>query len=104
MDNMLTETCTHKNNPTGTALATVATGIACTPIDPLSQSQDWKQSFPIEKQFLLRQSFTKYTAFLSGDYLVADSVTYAVKVAQSYDAQGGMDAYYHLLLEKQSGS
>lgn len=102
MDAMLTETCTHKNNPTGAALATVATGIACTPIDALSQ--DWRQDFPIEKQFLMRQSFTKYTAFVAGDYLVADSVTYAVKAVHPYDAQGGMDAYTHLTLEFQSGS
>ncbi len=102
MLSMLTETCTHKNNPSGSSLVQVATGIACTPIDPLSQ--DWRQSYPIEKQFLMAQSFTKYTAFVAGDYLVADSVTYAVKAVFPYDAQGGMDAYYHLTLEKQSGS
>ena len=102
MDSMLTETCTHKNNPTGATLATVATGIACTPIDPVSQVV-W-QSYPIEKQFLMRQSFTKYTAFVAGDYLVADSVTYAVKVVDPWDAQNGLDKFYHLTLEKQSGS
>lgn len=102
MQSMLTETCTHKNNPTGATLATVATGIVCTPIDSLSQVS-W-QAYPIEKQFLMCQSFTKYTAFGAGDYLVADSVTYAVKAVYPWDAQNGLDKYYHLTLEKQSGS
>jgi len=102
MDAMLTETCTHKNNPTGAALATVASGIACTPLDALDRT--WSQSYPIDKLFLMRQTFTKYTAFSAGDYLVADSVTYAVRAVHPYDAQGGMDKYYHLVLEFQSGS
>ena len=102
MDNMLTETCTHKNNPTGASLATVATGIACTPIDPLAK--DWAQTYPFEKQLLMRQTFTKYTAFAAGDYLVADSITYAVSAEFPYDAQGGMDAYVELHLELTSGS
>ena len=102
MDSMLTETCTHKNNPTGASLVTVASGIACTPIDDMGR--DWKQAYPIEKQYLLRQSFTKYTAFVSGDYLVANGITYAVRSVHPYDAQGGMDAYSHLELEEQSGS
>lgn len=102
MDAMLTETCTHKNNPSGASLVTVATDIACTPIDDMGK--DWKQAYPIEKQFLMRQSFTKYTAFVAGDYLVANSITYAVRAVHSYDAQGGLDTYYHLELEEQSGS
>ena len=86
----------------GAALATVDTGIACTPIDPLDRT--WSQHYPIDKQFLMRQTFTKYTAFTAGDYLVADGVTYAVRAVHPYDEQGGMDAYYHLVLEFQSGS
>jgi len=102
VDNFLTETCTHKNNPTGAELVTVASGIACTPIDALAR--DWAQDYPTEKLYLMRQTFTKYTAFAAGEYLVADSVTYAVTAVHGYDAQGGMDAYYHLTLELQSGS
>ena len=77
--------------------------IACSPIDRLL-GQEWLQSYPIEKQFLIRQTFTKYTAFVAGDYLVADSVTYAVKVVHPWSAQGSLDKYYHLILEEQSGS
>lgn len=102
MQAMLTETCVHKNNPSGTSLVTVATGIACTPIDDMGR--DWKQQYPIEKQFLLRQSYTKYTAFVAGDYLVANSLTYAVRAVHPYAAQGGLDAYTFLELEEQSGS
>ncbi|KKN57471.1 hypothetical protein LCGC14_0561830 [marine sediment metagenome] len=80
----------------------MATGIACTPIDDMDR--DWKQSYPIEKQFLLRQSFTKYTAFAAGDYLVAGGITYAVRAIHPYAAQGGLDAFTHLELEEQSGS
>jgi len=101
MNNFLTETCTHKNNPTGASLATVATGIACTPIDPLDRTAH--QDYPQEKLFLMKQVFTKYTAFSNGDYLVVGSTTYAVKAVHKYAAQGGMDAYYYLILEQQIG-
>ena len=103
MDNVLTETCTHKNNPSGASLVTVASDIACSPIDKLL-GQEWLQSYPIDKLFLMRQSFTKYTAFVAGDYLVADSVTYAVKAVHPYAAQGSLDAFSMLILEEQSGS
>lgn len=99
----LTETCTHKNNPSGASLVTVATGIACSPIDALL-GRDYIQDYPTEKLFLKRQTFTEYTAFVAGDLLVADSITYAVMAVHSYDAQGGMSAYTHLILELQSGS
>lgn len=98
----LQETCTHQNNPTGAALATVETGIACAPIDPLDKTQS--QLYPNEKLLLMKQTFTKYTAFENGDYLVADSVTYAVRSVHRYDLQGNLDAYYHLVLEQQIGS
>jgi hypothetical protein len=98
----MTATCTHKNNPTGATLATVATGIACTPIDALSQTA--AVAYPFEKVFMMRQAFTKYTAFQPGDYLVSGSTTYAIKAVHFYAAQGSMDAYYHLILEQQLGS
>jgi len=99
---IFTETCTHKNNPTGAVLATVATGIACAPIDPLGQ--DWRQAYPIEKQFLMRQTFMEYTAFEDGDYLVSGGITYAVKAIHPYIEMRKMPAYYHLTLEQVSGS
>ncbi len=76
--------------------------IACSPIDPLDKT--YSQAYPIEKLFLMRQSFTKYTAFVSGDHLVADSTTYAIKAVHPWLAQGSLDLYYHLILEQQSGS
>lgn len=100
--NLFTETCTHKNNPTGTELATVATGIACAPIDPLGQ--DWRQAYPIEKLYLMHQTFTEYIAFVAGDYLVSGGTTYAVKAVHDYEAYRRMPAYYHLVLEQSGGS
>lgn len=102
MDNFLTETCQHKNNPSGASLVVVASDIACTPIDALGR--EYTQDYPIEKLFLMRQTFTKYTAFVAGDLLVADSVTYAVAAVHLWDSQGGIDAFTHLVLEFQSGS
>ena len=94
---------THKNNPTGLSLATVQEDIFCAPIDRLSQ--DWQQSYPTEKLFLMRQTYTKYTAFQPGDYLLDDNdLLYAVKVVHDYDAQGGLDAFTFLILEEQSGN
>ncbi len=95
-------TVTHKNNPTGTTLATVETDIDCTPIDAIDKT--WGQHYPIEKQFLMRQTYTKYADFQAGDYLVYDGTTFAVKAVHAYDAQGGLDAYTFLILEWQSGS
>jgi len=102
MENVLTETCTHKNNPTGASLATVATDISISPIDPLDKG--YSQQYPTDKLFLMRQCFTKYTAFAAGDYLVSDGTTFAVKAVHDWPAQGSMDAYYFLVLEYQSGS
>jgi hypothetical protein len=102
VDNFLTATCDHKNNPTGAAtLSTVATGIACTPLDPASRTPS--QDYPVEKLYLLRECFTKYSAFVTGDFLVSGGVTYAVRAAWPWAAQGAMDAYYHLILEQQVG-
>ena len=103
MDNFLTATCSHLNNPTGAATtSTVATGIACTPIDPASKVPS--QDYPIEKLFLLKECFTKYAAFATGDFLVSGGITYAIRAVWPWAAQGGMDAYYHLILEVQLGN
>lgn len=104
MDNFLTNTgVIHKNNPTGAATpSTVSSSVVTTPIDPASKVPS--QDYPIEKLFLLKECFTKYTAFATGDFLVSGGVTYAVRAAWPWAAQGGMDAYYHLILEQQLGS
>ena len=99
---IFTETCTHKNNPTGAELATVASGIACAPIDPLAQN--WVQAYPMDKLYLMRQTFTEYTAFEDGDYLVSGGITYAIKAVHPYEAMRKMPEYYHLTLEQVSGS
>lgn len=99
----MTATCEHRNNPTGASTtSSVATAIACTPIDPASKAPS--QDYPIEKLFLLKECFTKYTAFATGDYLVSGGVTYAVRAVWPWAAQGGMDTYYHLILEMQLGN
>lgn len=93
----------HQNNPTGAAtLTTVFSTVVTTPIDPASKVPS--QDFPIEKLFLLKECFTKYPDFATGDYLVFAGVTYAVRAVWPWAAQGGMDAYVHLILEMQLGS
>ena len=104
MDNFLTLTgVTHKNNPTGAAtLTTVSTTVVTTPIDPATRTPT--QDYPIEKLYLLRECYTKYAAFVTGDFLVSGGVTYAVRAVWPWAAQGGMDSYYHIVLEQQLGS
>lgn len=100
MDSFLTQTCSHKNNPTGitSTLTTVATGIACTPLDPVSATPT--QAYPIVKLFLMRETFTKYTAFAPGDYLTFGGVDYPVRAVHPWESQGGMDDFYHIIVEK----
>lgn len=104
MDTFLTLTgVTHKNNPTGAAtLTTVSSTIVTTPIDPASKVPS--QNYPIEKMFLLKECFTRYTAFATGDFLVSGGVTYAVRAVWPWTEQGGLDTFYHLILEQQLGS
>ncbi len=104
MDTFLTNSgVIHKNNTTGAAtLTTVSSSVVTTPIDPAGKTAS--QSFPIEKLFLLKECFTKYTAFVTGDYLVSAGVTYAVRAVWPWAAQGGLDTYYHLVLEQTLGS
>jgi len=97
MLNFLTATATHQNNPTGALLVEVATGIAITPVDPLDRV--WSQDYPIAKQFLMRQVYTKYAAFAAGDKLISGDITYVVRAVHPYAAQGGLDAFYFLVLE-----
>ena len=107
MDNFLTLTgVVHKNNPTGAATpSTVSSSVVTTPIDPAGQAIGTaRQEFPIEKLFLLKECYTKYSAFRTGDFLVSGGVTYAVRSAQKWSSQGGMDTYYALILEEQLGS
>lgn len=100
LESFMTITVEHRNNPSGAAsTSSVATGIACTPIDPASDAA--QQSYPTEKLFLLKEAFTKYTAFRTGDFLVHGGVTYAVRFAGPWAAQGGLDAYTHLVLEQE---
>lgn len=107
MDNFLTATCDHWNNPTGALLVEVATDIACSPIDPVYTAVTHgklESDYPNEKLYRERQTFTKYAAFVHGDRLISGGVTYVVKTVQPWAAQGGMDAFYHLILEHASGS
>jgi len=102
MDQFLTNTGTHKNNPTGAATpTTVASGIAISPLWPLSTMP--VQDYPIEKLALLRELFTKYTAFQPGDYLTVGATTYAVKSVLPWESAGSLDTYYQLVVELQLG-
>lgn len=95
----MTATFEHRNNPTGAAsTSSVATGIACTPIDPASKLPS--QEYPINKLFLLKETFTKYTAALTGDFAVSGGKTYVIRAAWPWAAQGGLDAFTHLILEE----
>ena len=99
----MTETCTHKNNPTGAAtLTTVQASIACTPLD--SASVKPSEDYPIDKMFLLKEVFTKYTAFAKGDFIEVDSVEYPILAVHPWGVQGGLDAYYHIIAEEPYGS
>jgi hypothetical protein len=104
MDCFLTLTgVTHKNNPTRAAsTTTVSSTITTTPIDPASKLPT--QDFPVEKLFLLKECFTKYAAFATGDFLVSGGVTYAVRAVWPWTEQGGVDTFYHLILEMKLGS
>jgi hypothetical protein len=100
VDNFLTLTgVQHLNNPTGAAVPTlVSSTVVTTPIDPASKGT--AQAYPIEKLFLLKECYTKYALFRTGDFLVSAGVTYAVVDASEWAAQGGLDTYYALVLEK----
>lgn len=100
MNNFLTNTgVTHKNNPGGAASpSTVSTTVITSPIDPASKVPS--QDYPIEKLFLLKECFTKYADFVTGDFLVSGGVTYAVRAVWPWPALGDLDTFYHLILEQ----
>lgn len=98
MDNFLTSTCTHKHNPTGAAILTeAATGIVCSPPDPVSATPS--QDYPIEKLFLLREFFTKYAGFQPGDYATFSEVDYPIRAVHPWAALGGLDDFYRVMIE-----
>src|SRR5262245_59048658 len=96
----MTATAEHRNNPTGAAAtSSVATGSASAPTNPISStSKGLGQDYPVEKLFLLKETFTLYTAFETGDYLVSGGVTYAVRAAQKSEISLGV--LYYLVLEE----
>jgi hypothetical protein len=96
---LMTATAEHRNNPTGAAsTSSVATGIAITPLVPASAAPS--QDYPIEKLFLLRETYTAYTAFRHGDFLITGGLTYAVQAALKTEASLGV--FYHLILEERA--
>lgn len=97
MDNFLTSTCTHKRPDGAGTLTTIQTGVVCTPADPMGATPS--QEYPIEKLFLMREFFTKYTAFLPGDYATFDSVDHAVRSVHPWAALGGLDKFYRVIVE-----
>lgn len=98
MDSLLTATAAHWNNPTGAAWELAAAGIECSPPDPLGLQE--AQAYPVDKLFMARQVFTRYTACAAGDRLVIGATTYVVKAMHPWAAQGGMDKFYHIVVEE----
>lgn len=99
----MTATFDHYNNPTGAASTSlVLADIACTPIDPAANLPE--QQFPVEKLLQMKETFTKYTACQTGDFIVSGGTTYAVRAVWPWAAQGQMDAYQHILCEEALGS
>lgn len=102
MDSFLTTTFDHYQNPTGAAWSVVQADVACTPVDPLGR--EYVQEYPLEKLYLMMQVFTKYTAVEPGDRIVSGGVTYVAKASLPWGAQGGLDVFHHVILERVSGS
>lgn len=101
MNSFLTETATHKNNPTGAAtLTTVSSSVTCSPAWPTTRVPT--QDYPLEKLFMMYEVYTKYTAFAAGDVLELGSVTYIVRAVQKWEeiVAGGLDDFYLLVVEK----
>lgn len=95
----MTETFDHyEPDGTGVLPAATASDQACTPLDPLSNAPS--EDYPTEKVFLLRETFTKYAAIDQGDILAIDSVNYIVIASKPYAAQGGLDAFWHIICEQ----
>jgi hypothetical protein len=93
----MTATAEHRNNPTGAAAtSSVATGIACTPINPTSKVPS--QDYPVEKLYLLKETFTAYTAAKSGDFWVSGGITYAIRAA--WKSEMDLGVFYYLILEE----
>lgn len=57
------------------------------------------QEYPIEKLFLMREFYTKYTAFVAGDYATFASVDYPVRAVHPWDELGGLDTFYRVIVE-----
>lgn len=76
--------------------------ITCTPLDPASQQPS--QDYPVEKMFLLREFYTKHANFTQGSYATFDGVDYPVRAVNYWPAQGGVDDYYQIIVEKPVGS
>jgi hypothetical protein len=102
LNNFLTSTFTHYNNPTGAAWVSVATGVACSPPDPLGR--EYLQQYPTEKFYLMCQVFTEYAAAEPGDRVKVGTVTYVAKSVLPWPALGGLGTFYHLILERSSES
>lgn len=96
----MTATAEHRNNPNGSSASTssVASGIAITPLEPVSNAL--AQDYPIEKLYMLKQTFTHYTACRNGDFLVTGGVTYAVQASLKFS--GELGTIYQLMLEERA--
>lgn len=100
IDNFLTVTgSTHKRSSGSGAPATISSAVTHSPLDPTSTLPT--DDYPISKLFLLREAFTKYTAFQNGDFLVVGSESFTIRAVLPWLQQGGLDTFYRLIVEKQ---
>lgn len=100
MDVFLTVTnSTHKRSSGSGSPATISTAVTHSPLDPVTQLPT--QDYPIEKLFLLREFFTKYTAFQAGDFIVVSGTSYTIRAVLPWAAQNGLDAFYRVIAEWQ---
>lgn len=99
MDEFLTDTFNHYSTAGGAGKSLVASGQLCTPFDPVSSEVE--QDYPTDRTFLLRETFTRYTAVALGDVLEQDSVLYAVRNVKLWQGLDAIDTFYHIILEAQ---
>jgi hypothetical protein len=100
-------TFAHLRNIDGTGLSYIATGLYCTPLDPVSFTSTYlyNQDYPIEKLFGLLLTFTTYSGLLSGDYLeIIGGTRYPIKAAQWDAPMYSAEATYTIVLEEPYGS
>nr|ASV43905.1 hypothetical protein [Hot spring virus BHS1] len=83
----------------GAAPTTILTGLACTPLDPVSAETQTR--LKLDSPYELRQcSFQSGHDIRKGDLISLDGVDYPVRAVEDYDWRGG--TYLRVVVEKVS--